>query len=137
MVKKLFLVLCVILIPLAGFSPKDKVIYIKKDMPIQPYEDLWLAVCKVESNGDPQAYNPEEKAIGISQIRLIRVKDYNRQTGKRYKHKEMYDPVKSKDVFMFFALKYPPSDIETAAKRWNGSGRKTEVYWAKVKKHLK
>lgn len=136
MVRRLLVIMCIALIPLAGNPYQNMVIYIDEAIPIRPYENLWQAVCEVESNFDPMAYNPKEKAIGISQIRPIRINDFNKKAGKDYKHKEMYDPIKSKEVFMWYADKYHPSDYEVIAKRWNGSGYKTIEYWKRVKSKL-
>jgi hypothetical protein len=136
--KRLLILLCFSLIPLAGFSPKntETIFYIPEGVKIQPYENLWRAICIVESNNNPLAYNAREKAVGIAQIRAIRLKHYNRLTGKHYKLRDMYDPIKAKEVFMYFACQYQERDYETIARRWNGSGKKTTAYWNKIKGHL-
>jgi hypothetical protein len=137
--KRLLLLLCFgLLISLAGICPPaQKGFYIFGREPINPYERLYLAVCLVESSNNPLAYNSKENAVGISQIRQVRLNDYNRQTGKRYTLREMYDPYKSKEVFMYYAGKYPYTDYETIARAWNGSGKATIKYWARVKSKLK
>lgn len=136
--KKIIILMCIaFLIPLAGLSPANETLYIQKATPIQPLEHIWLAVCMVESSGNPLAYNSSEKAVGIAQIRQIRITDFNKQTGKSYQLKEMYDPKKSKEVFMFFALKIGEENTDIVIRKWNGSGRKTYEYLAKVKKQIK
>ena len=133
------MVLCIAIIPLAGNPHQREVIYIQQDTPIRPYEDLWLAVCKVESNFNPYAIGDldlKEKSYGIAQIRRVRLDDYNDRTGNRLKLTEMYDPKISKEIFMFYATKFHHTDYEHIARRWNGSGYKTLIYWGKVKKHL-
>lgn len=125
-----------LLIPLAGFCPHDKQITIKRDTPINPHERLWYAVCMVETGNNPFAYNKDEKATGISQIRPIRLDHYNRLTGKNYKLKDCYSIEISKEIFMYFAAQFRPGEIEVIARKWNGSGKQTDVYWNKIKKYL-
>ena len=127
---------CVILIPLQGFAPQQKALYIPIEPPIRPYEALWDAVSMIESSKDSMAYNASEQATGIVQIRPIRLKDYNTRTGNRLKLSEMYSIKISKEIFLYYATKYHYTDYEVIAKRWNGSGYLTEIYWGKVKKHL-
>lgn len=135
--KKRIILLCFgILVSIATFAPANKALIIPIEPPITPYEILWQAVCMVESSGNPNAYNIKEKATGIAQIRPIRLKDFARQTGIKYTLNEMYDPCKSKKVFLFFADKHHHLDLQTIARRWNGSGKKTEVYWEKVRKEI-
>ena len=98
------------------------------------YENIWHAVCVIESSGNPLAYNLEENAVGISQIRQIRIDDYNNRTGKNYQLIEMYDPVKSKEVFMYFANLLKDPDL--IIRKWNGSGPMTYVYLKKVQNVL-
>ena len=97
-------------------------------------EDLIDAIFFVEATRNPKAYNPAENAVGGLQIRQIRIDDYNRRTGRNYKLEEMYDFNKAKEVFMYYTDLY--DDWETIAKRWNGSGPMTEIYWSKVKAEL-
>ena len=97
---------------------------------IRPYEAIWSAVCEVETENDPFAYNPTEQATGISQIRPIRVLDYNIRTGKKYTLVDMYDVEISKEVFMYYACRIV--DRDEIIKRWNGSGFQTEIYLKKV-----
>jgi len=87
----------------------------------------------VESGGDRWAYNKREHAVGIAQVRMIRLRDYNRRAGKSYQLSDMYDPYKAKIVFMY----YCSGDYERIAKSWNGSGKKTIKYWNNIKKQLK
>ena len=137
MIKKILLMVCVILIPLWGFAPQRKALYIAIEPPIRPYEALWDAMAMVESSGDPMAYNARERATGIVQIRPILLDDYYQRTGNRLKLSDMYDTIKSKEIWYYYALKYHYTEYEQIARKWNGSGYQTEVYWNKVKKHLK
>lgn len=94
---------------------------------------LWKAACIVESGGNPLKINQDEQAYGIVQIRQIRLDDYYRRTGKKYTLPEMLDTLKSREVYMYYAK---GSKIDYIAKRWNGSGPMTEIYWKKIRRQL-
>lgn len=108
--------------------------YTPVEADISPLQPLWEAVCTVESSNVKDTVNRLEMAYGIAQIRDIRIRDYNERTGKGYTLEDCLDSAISREVFMFYAEKI--GDYEKAAKKWNGSGYKTEVYWEKVKKEL-
>jgi len=136
--KKLILILCILFcVTQAGNSPPIKTLIIARDEPINPYERLFEAICMVESHNNPGAFNKKERATGIVQIRPIRLKDYDKRTGKSYTLHDCFDKKISREVFLFYAQKYPASQLSRIAKRWNGSGRKTENYWKRVKSNLK
>jgi hypothetical protein len=128
MKKLIFIIL--LTIPFQLSAPPNKCVMIAKEEGINPYENLWKAVCQVETGGNAMAYNSHEGAVGIAQIRLIRLRHYNRLTGKNYTLREMYDTLKAKEVFMYFCN---GRDFETIAREWNGKGRMTVEYWKKVK----
>jgi hypothetical protein len=130
--RKLLILFFVTLISVKLFAPGFVCGYIVRAEAIQPYNDLWYAVCQVESDCDAMAYNSHEGAVGIAQIRAIRLKHYNTLTGKNYALREMYDTLKAKEVFMYFCN----GSYEEISKSWNGRGRMTEVYWMKVKASL-
>jgi hypothetical protein len=95
----------------------------------------------VESNNNENAYNSKENAVGLIQIRQIRIADYNRKTGRGYKLKEMYDPIKSKSVFMYYAVEIGADNPEKIIRCWNGGDRgmkkrSTIAYYKKVLKYL-
>jgi len=108
---------------------------------IQPYEALWNATCKVESNFNAYAIGDKhlkQKSYGIAQIRKTRLDDYYRQTGIRYSVTDMYDPNKSKEVFMHYAS---GTNLESISRCWNGGDRgmskkSTLKYWKLIQKHL-
>lgn len=102
--------------------------------PIKPYQQLLEAMIQVESNGNLLAYNAEEQAIGCLQIRQCRVEHFNQLSGKNYTLNDMYDYNKSVEVFTLFA--YRLQDKELIARRWNGSGPMTDMYWNKVQRYL-
>ena len=135
--KMLTILSILMLFSLSLKAPSDTRAVIIQPEAIQPYEAIWNAVCKVESNNDPFVIGDKhlrQYSYGIAQIRQIRLDDYYDKTGIRYTTKEMFDPAKSKEVFMYFMMQY--NDTDYAIRKWNGSGIKTYAYLNKVKKHL-
>jgi hypothetical protein len=109
--KKIVITCCIVLLLCLWKLPAVKAptmvsLYAERGVIINPYEDIWQAVCMEESNMDPNAYNPLEEATGISQIRPIRLEEYNKLTGKNYTMKDMFNPLISKEIFMFYASSY-------------------------------
>ena len=82
------------------------------------------------------AYNKLENAVGIFQIRQVKVDEYNRLTGSKYVLTDMYSCSNSEKVFLYFASLAGPYQFEKIAKAWNGSGPMTDVYWKRIKKLL-
>ncbi len=130
--KKINLIILFAFISLICKAPDIKMFIIHKIENINPYEHIWKAICEYESKNDPLAWNEKENAVGIAQIRPIRLLDYNRRTGKNYSLKEMHDIKKSREVFMYYAhrLKHP----EKIIRKWNGSGPKTITYLHEIQK---
>jgi len=107
------------------------------------HDEVWAAICQVESGGDPLAHNRVEDARGIAQIRLIMVQDVNRILGmSKYTHDDAYDPIKARAMFDVYNAHYHPLVLpERIARCWNGGpkGHTKEAtigYWAKVKAAL-
>ena len=53
----------------------------------------------------------------------------------------MYDTIKSKEVFMYYATKYRPENIEAISRSWNGgynwrNKKSTINYYLKIKKAM-
>jgi len=133
------LVSILILFTLQLKAPLDNRVVIIKDEPVRPYEAVWNATCKVESNFNPFAVGDttlQSWSYGIVQIRKIRLDDYFMRTGIRYTTKDMFDPAKAKEVFIYFADRIGPYDIERISRNWNGAWRLTASYWKRVSKHL-
>ena len=118
-----------------SISPGNNCFFILKASPICPYEDIWKAICIVETNADSTRYNPLEDAVGIAQIRDIKLREFNEGTGKNYRLEQMYSIEKSREVFMYHTTLFQ-SEVDII-KRWNGSGPKTDEYYKKVQAILK
>lgn len=129
---RISLALVCMLLTIRVSAPDIKTLVIVDDQPVDIYEKLMKAILEVESGGDTLAYNPVEEAYGPFQIRPIRLKDYNIRTGKKYRMRDCYTMHVSKEVFLYYAKILGP-DYEIIARRWNGSGAMTFVYWSKVK----
>ena len=110
---------------------------------------LWLAVCIIESGGNPRAYNAREKAAGIAQIRPICLRDCNRIAGyRRWTLADRYDPIKSREMFNIYVHHYAKrvprkacTLMEARARIWNGgpTGWKkpsTRAYWKRVQAQM-
>jgi len=106
------------------------------------YDAIFEATAYVESRNNPNAVNRIEQAYGIVQIRQIRLDDYFQRTGTRYYLTQMQDPIKAKEVFMYYAKQYPPEKLEQICREWNGGpkGMKyvgTKKYYEKVNNQIK
>lgn len=104
--------------------------------PDEPYKQLIFAVGMVETKSDTLAYNPIEAAAGIFQIRPIRLIDYNKRTGSSFTRKDLFNYETSEKIFLYYAEKAGPYNIEQIARKWNGSGQRTIAYWGRIKKYL-
>jgi len=118
------------------FAPGANPFIIAGSDGINPFSSLLYATAMVETMGNPLAYNELENAVGIFQIRQVRIDEYNRRTGSKYALSDMYDPGLSEKVFLYFASRFGPYKFERIAKSWNGSGPMTELYWKRIKEYL-
>lgn len=134
--KKIVLVSVLLSVTFKALAPSRDSIIILASEPVNPFKRLIYAVGMVETKLDTLAYNPVEQAVGYFQIRPVRVEDYNKRTGSNYKLKDMYNYKISEKVFLYYAHQYGPYNFEKIARRWNGSGPKTFLYWNRVKKYL-
>jgi hypothetical protein len=135
--RRICIMIILIFSGLAGYSPGHRVINIHLKEGINPYEHIAYAVAMVESNADDKAYNKKEKAMGRFQVRPIRLKDFNKRTGKHYTLNDMKDPAKAKSVFLYYCFQYHYNDIESISRCWNGGERgmkkrSTKKYYQKV-----
>ena len=117
-------------------APCWKSLTIYEFPPDEPYNKLVFAIGMVETKGDTLAYNTLEEAIGIFQIRPIRLKDYNQRTGKSFKREDLFNYEISKKIFLYYADLTGPYKFEQIARNWNGSGLLTTSYWYKIKQYL-
>jgi hypothetical protein len=123
MIKKMMTTLIITLFCSVLIAPPFESVAIIRDEPICPYEAIWKATCKVESNFNPFAIGDRhlrDKSYGIVQVRKARLSDYLRQTGISYTESDMFDPAKSKEVFMHYAFQIDYRDTERISREWNG-----------------
>jgi hypothetical protein len=132
------IIICFILLSftLKVSAPCWKSLTICEFSPLEPYKNLVYAIGMVETRGNTLAYNPIEEAIGIFQIRPIRLKDYNQRTGNNYKSEDLFNYEISKRIFLYYADLVGPYKFEQIARRWNGSGLLTTSYWYRIKQYL-
>lgn len=116
------------------FAPGVILGYIPEAPAINPYLKAWYAVKMVESHNREDIINHTEGAYGPSQIRQIKLDEYNRVNGTNIKLSDCLKENTSRRIFMWHMMQY--NDIETAVKRWNGSGPLTVIYYNKVKRYL-
>jgi hypothetical protein len=134
--KMIYLTLILSFIFRVAICPPHQELPIVRTEPINPFETIWKAVCKVESDNNPFALNYEEGAFGIAQIRQCRLNDFNAIYGTHYKLIDMYSPERSKSVFMHYAKELGINNRDRIIRNWNGSGPLTYIYLEKVKKYL-
>jgi hypothetical protein len=134
--RKLIFIFSFLLMGFRVAAPEANSLIIYESNGIGAFTDLLYATAMVETMGNPLAYNEFENAVGIFQIRQVRIDEYNRRTGSNFALSEMYDPQLSEKVFLYFASRYGPYNLEKIAKSWNGSGPMTELYWKRIKEYL-
>lgn len=134
--KKVIIGLLLILIPVRIFAPEWRAVGITLEEGINPFTGLWNATCHVETRHDADTINRNEQAYGIAQIRQGKLDDFNRETGKHYAITDCLDPEVSYEIYMHFASKYKPHEIEKIARKWNGSGPMTTDYWRKIREAI-
>lgn len=101
---------------------------------INPYETIWDAIAMAESDKNSSAFNPNELATGIVQIRPIRLLDYNQRTGSNYTLNDCFNVQISKKIFMYYAMQFLPTEYDKIATDWNKC--KTTAYWERVIPHI-
>lgn len=130
------LMITLLLIGLKTLAPVSSTMTIIDSVPVNPFRELMYAVGMVETMGNSFAYNEYEEAVGIFQIRQVRIDDYNRRTGSSLLLEDMFDSGASEKVFLYFASLLGPYQMEKIARAWNGSGPMTDFYWSRVKTYL-
>ena len=133
-----------------GTPTKVKEVTIVEVDTIQAIDSLIEALIFVESRGKEDAIGDTHlgaPSIGVLQIRPIMVREVNRILKKkgakmRFKLQDRFDRDKSIWMFMIWKDYHHPTDgFEKIARNWNGGPngyrfKRTEPYWAKVKKEL-
>jgi hypothetical protein len=117
-------------------APDRESLVIIYSSPVEPYKQLIHAIGMVETKCDTLAYNPVEQATGYFQIRPIRLEDYNKRTGSKYKMRDLFNYEISEKIFLYYAEQIGPYDFEKISRKWNGSGPRTIHYWKKIKKYI-
>lgn len=152
--KILLFLICIFSLPVTSRQSIENTWF--KELRIEPIEskkvtrvpqEVVIGMIQVESNGNDNAYNKSEEAVGCLQIRPIMVREVNRILKKqgeeyRFKMKDRWD--RDKSLQMFWVWKdyhHPNSTDEVIARNWNGgpNGYKkkcTEKYWEKVNRCL-
>jgi len=131
-------IVCFILISfsLRVSAPSVKMFNVFDIKPFEPYKQLTFAVGMVETKGDTLKFNPIEQAVGIFQIRPIRLTDYNKRTCSNYTREDLLNYKISEKIFLYYADKIGPYNLELIARKWNGSGHLTTSYWHRIKQYL-
>lgn len=136
--KKMMLVLAILLYTgvfhePAAKAPTSGALVIFRSEGINPFLRVWDAVCMEESRMDSMAYNKKEKAVGIAQIRPVRLEEFNRLSDKTYTLNDLWQVNVSKEIFMFYAMRIGHNDLDMVIRKWNGSGPMTYEYLKRVK----
>src|SRR5512133_974720 len=92
-----------ILLTTKVIAPDIDTLVIAETRPVDVYERLMKAILEVESGGDTLAFNAIEEAYGPFQIRPVRLNDYNKRTGKKYRMRDCYRLSVSREVFLYYA----------------------------------
>lgn len=107
-------------------------------------EQLWQAICQVESGGRVGAVGDGGRALGVAQIWDVVVYDCNRILGRtEFSLADRLSPERSKQMFFIYTRFYCGNNYtpERAARIWNGGPcgfkkQSTIKYWLKVKSIL-
>lgn len=134
--RKLMYTILFLLICFGAEAPESNTFVILESPRIRPFSVLMYATAMVETMGNILAYNEFENAVGIFQIRQVKVDEYNRLTGSKFILTDMFEYANSEKVFLYFASRVGPYNFEKIAKAWNGSGPRTEFYWKRIKEYL-
>ena len=127
------LIILFLLISATLYAPGYNSLIIERSEGVDPFARLLRATAIIESGNNHLAYNAQERATGLLQIRPIRLLDYNQRTGSHYTMNDLYDPKISKKIWLFYARKFSVYDFEGISRSWNCNSR---AYWMKIKKEL-
>ena len=127
------LIILFLLISATLYAPGYNSLIIERSEGIEPFAGLLRATAIVESGNNHLAYNAQERATGLLQIRPIRLLDYNQRTGSHYTMNDLYDQKISKKIWLFYARKFSVYDFEGISRSWNCNSR---AYWMKINKEI-
>ena len=141
MVRMTLLISILLLFSLSLSAPIDTRAVIIQPEAIQPYEALFNITCKVESSHRPNVIGDHGESFGIAQIQQIRLDDYFNLTGISYTTADCFNVDVSREIFLFFADRIGPYNMEAISRCWNGGPNgmnmeSTEKYYLKVQKAL-
>ena len=136
--KQLLLICLLLMLFRVLMAPEAPRLLIERAERLDPYKRIVTAIGWVESRHDTLAYNAFEEATGYFQIRPVRLRDYNRQSGDSLKMKDMFNYPLAVKVFMFYARQIGWRDPERISREWNAGPngmkfRQTKEYWNKIK----
>lgn len=104
-------------------------------------DQLWQAVCVVESGRRADAVGDGGLAVGIAQIQPVMVSECNRIVGfRKWTLEDRWSARASEEMFKTYCKHYGGT-IEQMARRWNGGPRgdtksATNAYWRKIQRVL-
>jgi len=128
--KQMLFTVILLLLSMRIYAPGCAIVYIEQGRVLtDPFLVLWDHVKYVETR-DRNLINHIEKAYGKGQITSVKLRDYNKAHGVKHTLEDCLDESFSIKVFLWHCSHY--NTFEYAAKRWNGSGPLTVIYWNKV-----
>ena len=127
------LIILFLLISAKMYAPGYNSLIIERSEGIEPFAGLLRATAIVESGNNHLAYNAQERATGLLQIRPIRLLDYNQRTGSHYTMNDLYDPKISEIIWKYYARKFSVYDFEGISRSWNCNSK---AYWMKINKEI-
>lgn len=123
--------------------------------PVDDFHATYAAVCMEESEAQPDAFRPGERAAGIAQIRPCYVADVNRIAAivgdpRRWSLQDRYDPAASYEMYTIYVVWWgcrycrltghvagPEQWARIHNGGYNGWKRKSTLgYWRRVKGRL-
>lgn len=97
-----------------------------------------ITIIEQESGGDSLAYNKQEDAVSILQLRKVYVDEVNRISHKKFTYKDRWDINKSIEMFYIINDKYNPTyNLELAAHIHNAGAFKIKERWKYTKEYRK
>lgn len=124
-------------IPLPLLAPTLSCVYVRAESGLNPFEKVFTVICEIESGNDSSRVNmddPNGGSWGIAQIGQLKLDEYNAAHNTHHVLKDLFCKELSRSIFMFHCMQF--ISIDTAIKRWNGSGKQADDYLKRVKSKL-